>query len=196
MGNLARGETASVTIDVAVDENFVGTLLNEASVRGNEEETTYQNNDDFVEIPVIREPARLAGHVFVDRNDNAFFDEGERPLADVIVTLQGTDFSGNFVERTTTTDVDGCYYFENLDPGNYRILQTQPDRFKDGQEHIGTNGGATGNNPGFNLIPNNLSPQQIDDLFLGIELQAGDSAVDYDFGELAVNISKRSFLSR
>ncbi len=196
IGNLARGETASVTIDVLVDETFVGTLLNEANVQGNEVETTYLNNDDFVETPVIRQPARLEGNVYVDRNDNAQFDAGERPLAGVVVTLQGTDFSGNFVERTTTTNAAGNYSFEDLDPGRYRILEAQPERYKDGEEHIGSHGGATGKNPGLNLIPNNLTPQQIDDLFLGIELQAGDSAVDYDFGELAINISKRSFLSR
>ena len=196
VGNLERGATASVTIDVLVDEGFAGTLLNEANVQGNEVETTYLNNDDFVSIPVQREPASLAGAVFVDRNDNGVFDVGERPIGNVTVTLQGTDLSGNFVTRTTTTADDGSYLFDNLDPGNYRILETQPTRYRDGKDHIGTNGGARGADPGPNLIPNGLSPQQVDDLFLGIELSSGEAAVNYDFGELAVTISKRSFLSR
>ena len=40
IGNLAVGATASVTIDVRVDETFSGTLINAANVRGNETEIT------------------------------------------------------------------------------------------------------------------------------------------------------------
>ncbi|MGI9428399.1 MAG: SdrD B-like domain-containing protein, partial [Bythopirellula sp.] len=119
VGNLPRGGTASVTINVIVDQGFSGTLLNEANVRGNEVETTYLNNDDFVELPVIIEPASLAGHVFVDRNDNGVFEAGERPLGSVVVMLEGTNSSGNVVNRTTTTASDGSYFFGDLDPGKY-----------------------------------------------------------------------------
>lgn len=196
IGDLGRGETASVTINVKVDANFVGTLLNEASVAGNEVETTYLNNDDFVEVPVAIDPASLAGSVYVDRNDNGVFDAGERPIGGVIVTLTGTDFAGNFVERSTTTAADGSYFFGDLSPGNYRLLEEHPTRYRDGQEHIGTHGGATGRNPGLNLVPNSLTPQQVDDLFLGIALASGDNAVDYDFGELSINQSKIDFISR
>lgn len=194
IGNLARGATASVTINVLVDQGFSGTLLNEANVRGNEVETTYLNNDDFVSVPVLIEPASLAGAVFVDRNDNGVFDPSETPLSNVIVTLQGTDFNNNAVTRTTTTAADGSYLFEDLDPGRYRILESQPNRFRDGKDHIGSHGGVRGTDPGPNLIPNGLSTQQIDDLFLGIEIAGGDAAVDYDFGELAVNVSKIDFI--
>jgi len=196
IGNLARGATARVTIDVLVGQDFSGALLNKASVQGNEVETTYLNNDDFVSTPVLIEPASLAGSVFVDRNDDGVFDAGERPLSGVVITLQGTDINQNFVTRTTTTEVDGSYLFENLDPGTYRVLESHPNRYRDGKDHIGSLGGFRGTDPGPNLIPNGLSSQQIDDVFLGIELSGGDAGVDYDFGELAVHISKRSFLSR
>jgi len=196
VGDLARGATVSVTIDVRVDDNFSGTLINEANVRGNETEITLLNNDDMEPTEVVVEPASIAGSVFVDRNDNGVFETDERPLANVVVELQGTDLRGNLVTRTTTTDVDGSYLFDNLDPGNYRILETQPNRFRDGKDHIGSNGGATGNNPGLNLVPNSLTPQQVDDLFLGVGLAGGDAAVNYDFGELAINVSKIDFISR
>lgn len=196
MGDLPRGGTASVTINVIVDQGFSGTLLNEANVRGNEVETTYLNNDDFVELPVIIEPASLAGHVFVDRNDDGVFDPGEPPLGNVVVMLQGTDGSGNVVNRTETTESDGSYYFGDLDPGRYRVIEKHPERFRDGQDHIGSHGGVRGNDPGPFLIPNSLSPKEIDDLFLGIELNAGDDAVDYDFGELAITVSKIDFIRR
>ena len=196
IGNLPRGGTASVTINVIVDQGFSGTLLNEADVRGNEVETTYLNNDDFVELPVIIEPASLGGHVFVDRNDNGVFDGGEPPLAGIVVMLQGTNSNGDSVDRSTTTASDGSYLFGDLDPGRYRVIEKHPERFRDGQDHIGSHGGFRGSDPGPFLIPNNLSPQAIDDLFLGIELSAGDNAVDYDFGELAITVSKIDFIRR
>ncbi len=194
VGNLANGATASVTVNVRVDQDFAGTLLNEANVKGNEEETTYLNNDDSVSIPVQIEPASLAGAVFVDRNDNGVFDSGEHPIANVLVTLQGIDFNNNAVTRTTTTAADGSYLFENLDPGRYRVLESHPTRYRDGKDHIGSHGGNRGTDPGPNLIPNGLSTQQVDDLFLGIEIAGGDAAVNYDFGELAVNVSKIDFI--
>ncbi len=195
VGNLANGATASVTVNVRVDQDFAGVLLNTSHVEGNEEETTYANNDDSVSVPVKVEPASLAGAVFVDRNDNGVFDAGERPIANVVVTLQGIDYNNQSVTRTTKTAADGSYLFDNLDPGNYRVLESHPNRYRDGKDHIGSNGGNRGADPGPNLIPNGLSTQQVDDIFLGIGLEGGDAAVQYDFGELAVTISKRSFLS-
>jgi len=194
VGNLARGDSASVTIEVRVDDDFSGTLINEASVQGNETETTLLNNDDFEPTLVATDPASLAGSVFVDRNDNGVFDAGELPIGNTTVTLRGTNLSGAFVTRTTTTAADGSYFFGDLDPGRYQVLETQPNRYRDGKDHIGTNGGATGANPGLNLIPNGLSPQQVDDLFLAIELEGGDVATNYDFGELAVTPSKGDFI--
>jgi hypothetical protein len=41
-----------------------------------------------------------------------------------------------------------------------------------------------------------VTTNEVKDLFLGIELGSGVQANDYDFGELAVTISKRDFLAR
>ena len=194
IGDLALNETASVTIDVRVDDDFTGTLFNRAQVRGNETEVTLANNEDTEPTVVNLQPASLAGHVFVDANDNGVFDEGETPLSEVPVRLEGTDIDNNAVSITVLTGIDGSYLFDNLKPGNYRVVETQPNRYRDGKDHIGSNGGALGTDPGPFLVPNNLTTQEVDDLFLGIELAAGDAAVDYDFGELAVNPSKGDFI--
>ena len=194
IGNLARGATASVTIEVRVDPTFSGTLVNEANVRGNETETTLLNNDDIEPTVVKIEPASLGGNVYVDSNENGTYDANEKPIGNVTVTLQGTDLKGNFVQRSTVTAADGSYLFGDLAPGNYRVLESHPTRYRDGQEQIGTHGGATGQNPGQHLIPNDITPQQLDDVFLGIELAGGDNAEDYNFGELAVTISKIDFI--
>jgi len=195
IGNLASGATASVTIFVLVDATFAGELLNHSEVEGNEVETTLVNNIDTEFTLVQFQAASLAGSVFVDRNDNGVFETGETPIADVLVTLTGIDITGATVVRTATTATDGSYLFDNLNPGNYRLVETQPTRFRDGQDHIGTSGGVTGANPGILLIPNSVDPDQIQDLLLGIELQSGEEATRYDFGELATHgISKIDFI--
>jgi len=196
IGDLANGESTSITIDVRVDEDFVGELLNHTEVRGNETETTLANNEDTEPTLVNIDPASLAGSVFVDRNDNGVFDSGETPIADVLVSLRGIDITGATVVRTTRTASDGSYLFEDLNPGTYRLVETQPTRYNDGQDNLGTLGGAHGENPGQLLIPNDVDPSQIQDLFLEIQLSSGDAGVDYDFGELANHISKLDFIRR
>jgi len=196
IGDLANGESTSITIDVRVDEDFVGELLNHTEVRGNETEITLANNEDTEPTIVNIDPASLAGSVFVDRNDNGVFDSGETPIADVLVSLRGIDITGATVVRTTRTASDGSYLFENLNPGTYRLVETQPNRYRDGKDNIGTNGGAHGENPGQLLIPNDVNPDQVQDLFLEIQIASGDAAENYDFGELATHISKLDLIRR
>jgi hypothetical protein len=112
----------------------------------------------------------------------------------VIVTLTGVDVTGATVVRSLATAGDGSYLFDNLNPGTYRIVESQPLRFNDGKDHVGTLGGATGENPGQFLIPNNLDPAKVSDLFLGITLGSGDVGLEYDFGEQAIDTSKADFV--
>ncbi len=194
IGDLAKGESTSITITVRVDNDFVGKLINHTEVSGNETEITLDNNRDSEPTEVKLDPASLGGTVFVDRNDNGNFDSGERTLSNVLVTLKGVDINGQTVVKTTRTNFQGDYLFDNLTPGSYRVEETQPTRYRDGKDHVGSLGGATGNNPGGLLIPNDVDRGQLDDLLFGIQLSSGDVGVDYDFGEQAVSISKQQFL--
>ncbi len=117
---------------------------------------------DFTEIL----PASLAGHVYADDNVNGTFDPGEMPLEGVTVEL--LDESGAVVQ-TTQTNAAGEYLFANLRRGIYTVHEFQPEGYFDGQETVGSIGGA--------LLP----PDSIAD----IDLQPGVDAVDYDFGEVA-----------
>ncbi|MCH7751269.1 MAG: DUF11 domain-containing protein [Planctomycetes bacterium] len=194
LGDLAKGESTSITINVRVDDDFSGQLLNHTEVFGNEPEITLANNQDTEPTLVKIDPASLGGTVFVDRNDNGVFDSGEATLLGVIITLKGVDVMGAAVVRTTSTAADGSYLFDNLNPGTYRVVETQPARYKDGKDHVGTLGGATGENPGLFLIPNDMDTEQIKDLLLGITLGSGDVGLQYDFGELSHNTSKADFV--
>ena len=121
-------------------------------------------NYDFGELL----PASVSGYVYVDANNNGVYDPGETPIAGVKVTL--VNASGQSTGTTAVTDSSGFYEFDNLRPGTYGVAETQPAAYLDGLDAAGTLGG-TAHNPG--------------DLIDGIPLAAGQSGLNYDFGELS-----------
>ena len=112
------------------------------------------------------EKSSLSGFVYVDVNDNGILELGELGIPNVTVTLVGVDFLGAAVNVSTTTDTDGFYLFDDLNPGTYNILETQPLEYIDGKDTIGTPGGTTTN-----------------DQFSNIVLPAGFDGVQNNFGE-------------
>ncbi len=120
-------------------------------------------NYNFGELP----PSSLAGCVYWDVNDNGVKEDGEQELAGVRVTLAGTDDLGAAVSVAQDTDARGCYLFQPLRPGIYRITESQPVGYLSGKNSLGTAGGAT-----------------VGDEFQDIRLPAGAAGVRYNFGEL------------
>ena len=109
----------------------------------------------------------IAGVVFKDTNNSGVQDTGETGIGGVTIKLTGNETSGKKVNLTATTTADGTYSFTNLRAGTYTVTETQPAGFVDGQETVGTAGGAV---------------QQ--DKFAGIPLQSGVTATAYRFAEL------------
>lgn len=68
-------------------------------------------------------PASIGDEVFIDNNGNGVYDSGDTPLAGITVTLlrDGEPFA------TTSTGPDGTYLFDNLGPGNYRVIVDTAD---------------------------------------------------------------------
>jgi protocatechuate 3,4-dioxygenase beta subunit len=127
----------------------------------------------------------LSGYVYVDSNNNGVFDAGESGIGGVTITLTGVDANGNAVTRTTLTQADGSYRFENLLAGTYTIGETQPLIYSDGLESIGTIGGT----PVGALVSN--------DVIGNITLPAGTDGIEYNFGELAnAGLGDRVWLDR
>jgi len=111
-------------------------------------------------------PAKLSGFVWLDANDNGELDLNEMAIANVKLTLTGTDDRGNSVNATAVTEVNGYYDFANLRPGTYTITETQPAGYADGKDSIGTQGGVVGN-----------------DQFSNIALTPGTIGINNNFGE-------------
>jgi uncharacterized repeat protein (TIGR01451 family) len=198
VGNLAAGASVVITIQVKVDDDFIGTLYNDTEVTANEEETTYANNTDREPTVVQASPASLSGKVYADKNKNGVYNAGEKLLANVVINLTGNDLTGAFVSRTTTTDANGAYSFGNLMPGEYIVFQpTQPANYKDGLESLGNTFNALGQLQALNglVAPDqNAADQRDSEAFEGIVLSSGFAALDYNFGELAVTATKRNFI--
>ncbi len=116
---------------------------------------------DFCEF----EPSQLSGNVFEDRNDDNTRQADEPGIAGVTIELLNT--TGNVV-RTTRTDANGHYRFDNLLPGTYAVREIQPVGFLDSAERPGSAGGVVAEN----------------DLLAQITLRSGTVARDYDFWEI------------
>lgn len=199
LGNLASGATRTFTITVRVNSNFTGTLLNHVDVSANEEETTYTNNQDTERTLVEIDPASIAGYVYADKNNNGIFDPGEKPIANVLITLDGLDFNNVRVIRETRTNANGAYQFNDLMPGAYNVTEpVQPDRYRDGLDTLGTTlDGTSVPTPSTNGRPapdTSEDDERDGDGFEGIILDSGFAALDYNFGELAVTTSKVDFI--
>jgi uncharacterized protein (DUF2141 family) len=112
--------------------------------------------------------ARIAGFVYEDDDNDGVFDTTENGISGVTITLTGTDDLGNGVLLTTTTTVTGFYAFDDLRPGTYAVIETQPTGYFDGRDTAGTLGGDT----------------TVNDRIASITLPSGAASLNNNFGEL------------
>jgi len=106
----------------------------------------------------------IAGRVHAMNGPDCDFDNPDILLAGVTISLLDSD--GNFI-RSTTTDAQGRYKFDDLEPGEYQVREDAvPGNYFDGGERAGSAGGAVS-----------------DDLITGIEIGSEQDAINYDFCE-------------
>ena len=125
-----------------------------------------------VELKVLK-PYSISGIVFVDFNNDGEVNFGEMGIAEVLITLTGTDDLGQEIDQDIWTDEDGFYKFENLRPGSYHVTQSQPEGYLQGINSEGT-------------LDGQLSA--VDQFFLQLGAEVLDASVttdamDYNFGE-------------
>lgn len=118
-------------------------------------------NNNFGELKTTS----ISGVAYVQSTANQLYTPGTTPpLGGVTMTLTGGSLA---TPLTTVTAGNGTYSFNNLQPGNYTVTQTQPANYQPGTIAAGTDGGM-------------VSPETISQ----ITLNPGDSATGYNFGEL------------
>jgi len=115
---------------------------------------------------------RITGSVTKDTNNDNI---GDVNLSNVTITLK--DLNGNTI-MTTTTDIQGLYAFENVEPGSYIIVESQPV----GLVNVSENEGGSDNDSGDSILNNQIS----------VLLKSGESDTGNDFvEELGVSIGDR-----
>ncbi len=125
----------------------------------------------------------ISGFVYNDVDRDGQFDSEEVGLPGVTVQLFLS--SGSTPVQTAVTSVDGGYQFKNLPSGSYRVVELQPERLRDASITLGSVL-PSGENRGVTLGQNG---------FDGIVLADGDTAIDYNFGEIIAAATKRFVLS-
>ncbi len=87
-------------------------------------------------------PSTLVGTSYQDNNANGIYDANDSLLANVNLTLTGTDYKGRAVTLTTKTDSFGEYSFANVLPGTYTVKVTTPTGMLTGGVKAGSLGGV------------------------------------------------------
>ncbi|HEX4143529.1 MAG TPA: peptidylprolyl isomerase [Pirellulales bacterium] len=77
-------------------------------------------------VDVTAATATLSGTVFDDAKQDGTLGSGDATLANVTITLTGTDSNGNSVNQTTQTGSNGTYSFSNLVAGTYTLTASIP----------------------------------------------------------------------
>jgi protocatechuate 3,4-dioxygenase beta subunit len=121
-------------------------------------------------------PITISGNVFEDADRDNVFDSTESGISGVHLELQVWDSVSNAYVGTgkyTVTDSDGFYQFENVLPGKYRIVETQPEGYW-----------SVGSQPG--TVDGQIRGQSVTaDVLAEIELLGGENSVHNDFGEIS-----------
>lgn len=175
----ANPNTYTLT-DPALLSNYTGTgtvaVTESANANSSATDTTgnittniVSNGTATISVTYTYQPTGISGYAYVQTTPNQVFMPGTTPpLAGVTMTLTGGNLT---TPLTTTTASDGSYSFTGLAAGTYTVTQTQPTGYLPGTITAGTDNGATDGTVG----TENIST---------ITLNAGDSGINYNFGEL------------
>ena len=91
-----------------------------------------ENVNLTVDLGFETEKVALGNFVFMDNNEDGDYDDGtDMPIQGVLIELfeSGDDPMTATPVDMTTTDMDGYYYFDNLEPGDY-FVYIQEENFQ------------------------------------------------------------------
>jgi len=117
-------------------------------------------------------PITLSGTVFEDINADNVQNTGDQGIGGVeleLLELVGSDYVST--GRTTTTDSNGDYSFDDLLPSTYRVVETQPGGYSSVGATAGTVDGAT------------RGVVTTVDILSSIQLNGGEDSIHNDFAE-------------
>ena len=145
----------------------------------NEEGNSDRTAGSIDAFNLVPKPVTISGTIYHDDDIDCVHDEGEDGLQGIEVQLMKLNESTGEYEfvASTTTDANGNYEFGEdlgLTPGNFQLVEVQPDGFLD----VGASAGSLGG-----TVSENASNDQNVITDINIPL-GGTAATDYDFKEV------------
>ncbi|SHH71333.1 SdrD B-like domain-containing protein [Clostridium grantii] len=128
-----KNSGTDTTLDSDIDETKIVDYTDNGVVKNSiKTDVIALNADNFSIDAGLYKLATLGDRVWNDKDTDGIQDSGESGIAVITVTL--LDEYGNNAKYgdgsdvlVTTTDVDGNYKFENLEPGNYKVKFSNPN---------------------------------------------------------------------
>ena len=111
---------ASATGEEEVSSEVIQTEESEPSEEPEESTEAEESEPEITEPETTTVTNSISGVLWIDANTDGIYDSGESPLADYPVYLYAEDDTDNAVQ-TATTDADGKYLFEDMEPGRYVV---------------------------------------------------------------------------
>ncbi|TWU18460.1 beta strand repeat-containing protein [Allorhodopirellula heiligendammensis] len=135
---LASGGTFQFTIIARINEGVTSDLVNSVTVTTTTTQPDNDKADTATATTTIDDASnQISGMVFRDFNNNGIMNGADSGLAGIEILLTGGDLGPN--GRTTMTDEDGFYFFDDLVQGDYVVQRLgMPQYYLDGLEQAGT----------------------------------------------------------
>lgn len=179
IASLAGGASTTITIGTTVRNDTPNATVVNNTVSVTAAGETGSNPNSASASATVVSTANLSGRVYIDANNNGIRDPGEAGIEGVTINLNGTSSLGATITRTTTTNANGEYTFDNVPVGTYTIVEVQPSNFRSRSTNVGTINGVTSGTGTENQIA---------------AINLTGNSINNDFGELLVQ-SKRRFLA-
>lgn len=128
---------------------------------------TVGENDISFDAGIYQPTASLGDYVWFDTNTDGVQDEGEKGVSDVTVKLYDST-SGLFV-KSTITDSNGKYLFNNLEPGDYYLEFILPKGYSVSDKNTAT-------------ISNDSDIDKTTKKTISINLSPGENDMTWDAG--------------
>ena len=124
---LAPGQVAVVRIFARVGVTNLGNVTNSVTVTA-VNDSVQDNTRTAVTNITAPSATVVSGRIYIDRNLNNIAEADELGVNGVTVTLTGTvtGAAAPITPRTTTTNSNGEYVFENVEAGEYNVTSADP----------------------------------------------------------------------
>ncbi len=166
-GTTAVGTVNGATDGTIVAAGHIGSIVLTSGQTG--------SNYNFGDV----KPITVSGTVYTDTNGTGIYNSGsDAGIGGVTLTLSGTNNVGTAITATATTASNGTYTFtldsngNQLRPGTYQVVETQPSGYLLGAATAGTVNGVT---DGTVSSATNIS---------SIALTSGQTGISYLFGDV------------